>query len=322
MQIPAGFELKSLEIFINVAQSRGMTQAAKVLDMSQSSVSQHVANLESALGVTLLDRSVRPPALTNAGKTLYAHASHLVVDAQRAVQETQQVAGQAISSLRMAMIDSFAAVVGPHIVQKMKGAATHWCLWSGLAPAHSESLLSHRVDLVVSSDTQLQSHPNLRHWRLLLDPYVVAVPEGYSGPTDDLQQLNHQLTLVRYSQRSMIGRQVESCLRQKGILAPMSLEFDTADAQLAMIASGVGWGITTPLCLIQSRASLPKLRLLPLDGETMYREIFLAARDGELGDIPERITALSQTYFRHECFSALYEQAPWLKDLILTPKDP
>lgn len=70
--------LDSLRAFLSVAQNTSFAKAATQLNLSSSSVSRHVAELEKELGVILLTRSTRKVALTEAGKTLFEQASQIV----------------------------------------------------------------------------------------------------------------------------------------------------------------------------------------------------------------------------------------------------
>lgn len=69
----------SLRLFCDVASLRSFSRAAALHGVTQSAVSQRIHQLEKKLGVTLLDRSVRPPALTPAGE-LFARGARELVD--------------------------------------------------------------------------------------------------------------------------------------------------------------------------------------------------------------------------------------------------
>lgn len=62
---------ENLKLFRDIVQSRSVTKAAELNDMSQSAASQQVQELEKIFGVALLDRSTRPLTPTGAGR-LYA----------------------------------------------------------------------------------------------------------------------------------------------------------------------------------------------------------------------------------------------------------
>ncbi|MBV9980051.1 LysR family transcriptional regulator, partial [Bradyrhizobium sp.] len=47
--------------------------------------------------------------------------------------------------------------------------------------------------------------------------------------------------------------QIERHLRRLRVNAVRTLEIDSSEALLAMVADGAGWAITTPLCLLQGR---------------------------------------------------------------------
>ena len=63
------FRVRDLYILSTVIKSGGMAKAARQLAMSQPSVSEAIANLESVLGVRLLDRDTR-----GIEPTIYAEA--------------------------------------------------------------------------------------------------------------------------------------------------------------------------------------------------------------------------------------------------------
>lgn len=60
--------MRTLQIFLDVARHRSFSDAAAEHGVTQSAASQRVSQLEKKLGVTLIDRSVRPLALTPAGE--------------------------------------------------------------------------------------------------------------------------------------------------------------------------------------------------------------------------------------------------------------
>src|SRR5215204_607436 len=63
-------KLRDMDILLAVVQARSMGKAATALNMSQPAVSSAIANLESTLGVSLLDRSRRGVEPTPYGRVL------------------------------------------------------------------------------------------------------------------------------------------------------------------------------------------------------------------------------------------------------------
>ena len=69
--------LNQLEVLVAVVESGGFSGAAKQLYMSQPSVSNHVRNLESSLGVQLVRRTSQGARCTPAGEVVVEHARRI-----------------------------------------------------------------------------------------------------------------------------------------------------------------------------------------------------------------------------------------------------
>lgn len=82
--------MNSIRLFVDVARYRSFSEAAREHGITQSAVSQRIGALERRLGVTLIDRSVRPLALTPAGLRYEQGCLDLL---QRYDQLEAQVAG-------------------------------------------------------------------------------------------------------------------------------------------------------------------------------------------------------------------------------------
>ena len=71
-------DLNQLAIFIRVVDEGSFTAAGKALNVPKSRISRMVADLESSLGVRLLQRSTRQISLTQVGADYYNNCKHLV----------------------------------------------------------------------------------------------------------------------------------------------------------------------------------------------------------------------------------------------------
>jgi LysR family transcriptional regulator, transcription activator of glutamate synthase operon len=60
--------------FDAVVREGGFTRAARQLHVAQPAISAQIKQLETELGVVLLQRQVRPPALTHAGEVFHSRA--------------------------------------------------------------------------------------------------------------------------------------------------------------------------------------------------------------------------------------------------------
>ena len=78
--------------------------------------------------------------------------------------------------------------------------------------------------------------------------------------------------------RSLIGAEIEKYLGQSGSIPSQSLEFDATEAVLAMVSGGVGWAITSPLCLLHSQVHATSLSVMQLPRPFPSRELFFVGR--------------------------------------------
>lgn len=70
--------LELIRTFREVATRGSFSVAARILDMSRGNVSKYVAELETRLGVRLLNRSTRTVSLTDAGSLLLERSTPLL----------------------------------------------------------------------------------------------------------------------------------------------------------------------------------------------------------------------------------------------------
>lgn len=80
----AAVEIKWLEDFLCLAETRSFSRAAADRHVTQSALSRRIMSLEEWLGVPLLDRSVHPASLTSAGWLFRRLAADLLRDAYAA----------------------------------------------------------------------------------------------------------------------------------------------------------------------------------------------------------------------------------------------
>ncbi|MDD9380971.1 transcriptional regulator CynR [Streptomyces sp. ZAF1911] len=111
----AALELRHLRYLLAVAEHASFTRAAEELRISQPTLSQQIKQLESTVGVQLLDRTGRSGVrLTDAGETYVLHARRALRDLAAAERAVHDVADLSRGHLRLAVTPTFTAyLVGP-----------------------------------------------------------------------------------------------------------------------------------------------------------------------------------------------------------------
>jgi LysR family transcriptional regulator, hydrogen peroxide-inducible genes activator len=95
-------ERNELRCFHAVIEAGGFSRAAERLDLSQSAVSQTIANLEHRLGTSLLRRG-SPPQPTEAGIRLLRFAETMLNEERETLADIGQIKSGALSTLSLAL---------------------------------------------------------------------------------------------------------------------------------------------------------------------------------------------------------------------------
>jgi len=98
--------MQTIRLFCNVADCRSFSRAARQHGITQSAASQRVRQLEKRLGVTLIDRSVRPLTLTAAGELFLRESRELVERYDRLARRIGALGDQAEGEVRVGAIYS------------------------------------------------------------------------------------------------------------------------------------------------------------------------------------------------------------------------
>src|SRR3982751_1424511 len=75
---------EAMEAFTRVVEMGSFARAAERLDVSGSSVSRHVSDLEAHLGARLLNRTTRRLSLTEPGRVFHERCVQLLADLEEA----------------------------------------------------------------------------------------------------------------------------------------------------------------------------------------------------------------------------------------------
>jgi LysR family transcriptional regulator, hydrogen peroxide-inducible genes activator len=110
-------ERHELRCFLAVIQAGGFSRAAERLELSQSAVSQTIANLEHRLGATLLKRS-SPPQPTEAGIRLLRFAETMFNEERETLADIAQIRSGALSTLSLALSPATNSRVGVEVLRE------------------------------------------------------------------------------------------------------------------------------------------------------------------------------------------------------------
>lgn len=271
-------------MFSVVQQTGSFKEAALRLGVTVSAVSQSIQTLEMALGQDLFDRTARPVALTPFGLKFAPVACKLVEAARTYQLACDDLLQSRQREIRIGCVDSFAATVGPALVKSMTSQNGNVVMLSGITPQMLTHLARHEIDMAICTAIPA-NQADLHVIALFEESWVVVSPLEFDWPErlsfKQLRELSTTLPLVRYTQRSNIGSQIDQFLIHIGIDAPRRFEFDATDSLLSLVSSGAGWALTSPLCLLQSEHHAKRVRisLLPAGAHGARRFYALSAKE-------------------------------------------
>lgn len=90
-----------MQIFAAVVDAGSFVKAADALDISKATVSRHVGELESRLGIRLLHRTTRRLSLTEEGHVFHARCKSLLAEVEEAEAEITSRSGEASGLVKL-----------------------------------------------------------------------------------------------------------------------------------------------------------------------------------------------------------------------------
>ena len=90
-----------IDIFVQVAQSKSFTDAARQLGLSASGVSRAISRLEDRIGVRLVNRTTRRLSLTAEGSTYFQHCRRILADLKDAEADISEAGNVPRGPLRL-----------------------------------------------------------------------------------------------------------------------------------------------------------------------------------------------------------------------------
>lgn len=318
-----------LASWVAVMETGSVSEAARLLRISQAAVSQRIKQLEAIFATSLLDRSTRPAQPTAAGQRLFENAKDLLTRADQMMESVRNVSRAKRMIVRFGCVDSFAATIGPVLIRALASSSHQIRLWSGITPTLDSQIEGRQLDLAVT--TSLMSLPGISREQLFTERYYVVLPGTFEvSKLGSLLDLSRHLQFIRYSARSLIGQQVDEYLQRSGDALERTCEFDATDPMLSLVASGMGFAMTTPLCIWQSRQFASGIRVVPMSQFSrqgkpypeMTRTFYLAYRQGELGTLPTQVRDLVRIAAGKHISAEIGGQLKLDRDALWTPGEP
>ncbi|KVN29284.1 LysR family transcriptional regulator [Burkholderia stagnalis] len=259
---------RDLQAFVAVVDSGSMVAAAAKLHLTQPGLTRRVQNLETLLGVPLLERQSKPLKPTAAGREVYTLARN-VLGAVDELLAAGTPDGEPSGELRIGVPPFLSELALERPVDRLRDAFPRLTLrvTAGWSPALLQGVERGTLDAAAVMLPASASLPDALMATLIgTQPAVLVAARDFplpDGPLtlDALSRCPWVLSQDGCGMRSALSR----ALGAAGLPFDVAVEAFGSDLQLSLVARGVGIGIASPGALARS-AHRDALRVVQTSG--------------------------------------------------------
>ncbi|WP_432481433.1 LysR family transcriptional regulator [Moraxella sp. ZY200743] len=273
-------DLSHLNTFIHVAKTGNISQSAKMLGISQPTLSRHIAQLEQTLGQQLIDRRHRPIQLTAAGIFFYNHAKKNLHELNELITLTQTFGKYTPNTLRIGFVASISYGLLPDVIGELRVQLPNLDVRLTEISSGDQNRALKAGEIDVGFGRFLSSESFIKQILLRHERLVVALP------------MNHQLTKKSNISFKSLNDEMLILYHRTPILLSTGQEFDpllhlfyerhlipkntqkVRDMQIALGLVSAGEGVTiVPISL--KGIHQEKITYLPLSPDNATSPIYL-----------------------------------------------
>jgi DNA-binding transcriptional LysR family regulator len=239
-------ELRHLKTFRAVAEELHFSRAAAKLNVAQPALSRTMMDLESEMGVRLVDRNSRGVALTEAGSVFLERVKRILDDTQTAVSEAQRRSRGETGILRIGFIGTLSFELLPRLLRVYRAAfpAVDLILRE-LGPTQQRSeILAGTLDCGFIGLTSENRDTDLEMVLAAEDSLVAALPDTHRLAGNKAVRLielrDESFYLTARSNAPAFNPWVIGLCQNAGFEPQVSFEVDRSATVLNYIAAGFG----------------------------------------------------------------------------------
>jgi DNA-binding transcriptional LysR family regulator len=277
--------LNHLRVFRSVCETNSITEAARQLHISQPAASKQLAELESHLGLTLVERRPRGVRLTAAGEVLARHARRLFQEEAAAETALDALLGLDLGQLSVAASTTIGSYIVPFVFGEIHAAHPHVRLSLEIANAArvEELVLEGQLDLGLSEGRVVSEHLQVEVFArdemvLIAAPDHPLVGESRGGKLS-AQALTGRPLLMR-EPGSGTREVVQEALVQANIRVSAAMTLGSTEAIKNAVAGGLGIAFVSGLTLELERATR-RLEVIELADLSIDRALHLLTLEGK-----------------------------------------
>lgn len=259
-------ELRQLKYFKEACELQNFSEAARVLFISQSTLSQQIKQLEEELDVLLFDRIGKRVVPTEAGKAFLPFACKSIQDAEDGRQIIRDLKGIETGSLHIGATHSLA----PLLVAAMnRFAEAHpkvkIMVTIGTSTQMMEGLKTNAFDFVLSFDSE-EGWGDMERLSLFSSRLFVVMhrTHPFSGLSSITLKKLQQLDLILPEKGFATRKKVDAICRRNGLKLNVLVEINDVHIILHALAGGK-WATLMSEAAVQGEKDLVCIPILCAD---------------------------------------------------------
>ena len=237
-------ELRHLRYFIAVAEEGSfLTAAQRRLNTSQPSLSRQIRDLESEVGVQLLERQARGVALTDAGKVFLDHARLALSQVEAATNGARRIAQPQKPTLSMGFMVGLEVMWLPHLLRILREEEPEIevTLTSQSSPELALALTRGKLDIAFLRPEKQTAGVTLK--LLAKEPLIVVLPADHrlaSRKRIRPQDLVREIYVSSARTSPVLHAVIQDYASKVGIVLKAKYEGENISSAMSLVASTGG----------------------------------------------------------------------------------
>jgi DNA-binding transcriptional LysR family regulator len=266
------------QAFIAIAEHGSFGRAAESLHITQTALSRRLQNLESLLGVRLVERTTRSVGLTRIGQDFLPQARRLLGDLAMALNEIRETGKALRGDVTLASIASVGVSYLPGVIRRYSALHPHnrIRILDYLSPDVARAVARREAEFGINM--QAPPDPELTSIPVFKDRYVAVCPADHPLARSKRlrwKQLEPHTLILSGHERG--GRTlVDLALRTQRVGLRRFYEVQHSFTALGMVLQGVGIAVVPDLTL--PKGAYPRLVPVPLVDPVVSRTLVVLSR--------------------------------------------
>jgi DNA-binding transcriptional LysR family regulator len=276
------FTLHQLRILKAVATEKNFTKAAKLLYLSQPSISKQIQILEKSLEISLIDRQKNKISLTENGKVFLEYAERILSLCEESCRSIIDLKNGERGNLTIGASQTIGIYLLPRVLALFAKnyPQIHFKVQVNSTRTIAKNLINKEIDLaVVGGEIPNDLKKNLKVENFLKDEFslIIAKSHPFTKKQTITKQELYSLNFITLNANSTIRKFIETILSQNEIETKklkIIMELNSIENIKTAVSLGLGAAFVCSSS-IEKEIDEEQIQILKIENIKMIRQIFL-----------------------------------------------